>query len=147
MACILLVEDEADIRSVLAEVLVDAGHQVVEAETGDSASLLLDQSAGFDMLVTDVNMPGRLDGVRLAARFRNRHALRPILYVTGSPDLLRHVPMRPNRDAALFKPYGLLSLVATVQTMLTAAAGEAERRAGPDQGPSLHGSEMIRTAA
>ena len=147
MACILLVEDEGDIRTVMAEVLADAGHEVVEAETGDSAALLLDGSAGFDMLVTDINMPGFLDGIGLAARFRTRHDVRPILYVTGRPDALRQVPMRPNREAALFKPYGLLSLVATVKAMLSAAALEAERRACPDQAMLLHGSKMARTAA
>ncbi len=145
MACILLVEDEADIRTVLAEVLVEAGHEVVEAETGDCAALLLDGSADFDMLVTDVNMPGLLDGIGLAVHFRKRHAVRPILYVTGRPDALRQVAMRPNREAALFKPCGLLSLVATVRTML--AAAEAERRACPDQAYLLHGSPMVLTAA
>lgn len=147
MACILLVEDEADIRTVMAEVLEEAGHEVVEAETGDAAALLLDRSAGFDMLVTDINMPGLLDGIGLAACFRKRHAARPILYVTGRPDALRQVAMRPNREAALFKPCGLLSLVATVRTMLAAAAGEAERRTCPDQAPSLQGSRMVLTAA
>ena len=146
MACILLVEDEADIRTVLAEVLEEAGHEVVEAETGDSAALLLDKSAGFDMLVTDVNMPGLLDGIGLAARFRKRHAARPILYVTGRPDALRQVAMRPHREAALFKPYGLLSLVVTVRTMLAAVAEETGR-ACPDPAPLLHGSRMVLTAA
>ena len=146
MACILLVEDEADIRTVLAEVLEEAGHEVVEAETGDSAALLLDRSAAFDMLVTDINMPGLLDGIALAARFRKRHAARPILYVTGRPDALRQVAMRPHREAALFKPYGLLSLVATVRTMLAAVAEETGR-ACPDPAPPLHGSRMVLTAA
>ena len=42
MACILLVEDEADIRLMLAEVLAEAGHEIVEAGTGDAAALLLE---------------------------------------------------------------------------------------------------------
>ena len=147
MACILLVEDEADIRTILAEVLEEAGHEVIEAETGDAAALLLDSSADFDMLVTDINMPGFLDGIALAARFRKLHAVRPILYVTGRPDALRQVAMRPDREAALFKPHGLLSLVATVRTMLAAAAMDAERRACPDQAPSPHNPPMALTAA
>ncbi len=147
MACILLVEDEADIRTILAEVLEEAGHEVIEAETGDAAALLLDSSADFDMLVTDINMPGFLDGIALAARFRKLHAVRPILYVTGRPDALCQVAMRPDREAALFKPHGLLSLVATVRTMLAAAAMDAERRVCPDQAPSPHGPHMVLTAA
>ena len=146
MACILLVEDEADIRTMLAEVLVDAGHEVAEAETGDSAAMLLEEHAGFDLLVTDINMPGFLDGIGLAARFRKRHATRPILYITGRPDALRQVAMRPNREAALFKPYGLLSLVATVKTMLAAAAAEAGLQSCPDAVPLPHGPQTVLTA-
>ena len=146
MACILLVEDEADIRTMLAEVLADAGHEVAEAETGDAAALLLDADAGFDLLVTDVTMPGLLDGIGLAARFRKRHAARPVLYVTGRPDALRNVTMRPGRDAALFKPYGLLSLVAAVRTMLAAVPLEAGRQAHPDPAAPLHGSRTALTA-
>jgi len=91
MACILLVEDEAEIRAMLAEVLADAGHEVVEADSGDSAALLLDGPANFDLLVTDITMPGLLDGIGLAALFRALHASRPILYITGRPDALRRV--------------------------------------------------------
>ncbi len=147
MSCLLLVEDEADIRTVLAEVLMDAGYRVVEAKSGDAAALLLDGPDSFDMLVTDINMPGFLDGIALAARFRKLHAVRPILYVTGRPDALCQVAMRPDREAALFKPHGLLSLVATVRTMLAAAAMDAERRACPDQAPSPHNPPMALTAA
>lgn len=146
MACILLVEDEAEIRTMLAEVLVDAGHVVVEAESGDSAALLLDGPSGFDLLVTDINMPGRLDGLGLAARFRESHAVRPILYITGRPDALREVPMRPNREAALFKPYGLLSLVAIVGTMLAAAPAEADRQGRPDLALLPHVLQTAPTA-
>ena len=146
MACILLVEDEADIRTMLTEVLSDAGHEVAEAETGDSALLLLDGDAGFDLLVTDINMPGRLDGIGLAAHFRKRHPAHPILYITGRPDALRNVTMRPGREAALFKPYGLLSLVATVRTMLAAVPSEAGRQAYPDPALPLHGSQTVLIA-
>lgn len=147
MGCLLLVEDEADIRTVLAEVLADAGHEVVEAESGDAAALLLDGPNSFDMLVTDINMPGFLDGIGLAARFRRRHATRPILYVTGRPDALRQVRMRPNREAALVKPYGLLSLVSTVQAMLAAAVLDAERKGCADAASSLQYPWVTPTAA
>jgi len=82
VARILLVEDEEEIRSMLAEVLADAGHEVVEAESGDAAALILDQFDNLDALVTEVHMPGRLNGLGLGRRFRERHALSPILYVT-----------------------------------------------------------------
>ena len=146
MPCLLLAEDEADIRTVMAEVLADAGYEVVEANTGDAAALLLEGPSSFDMLVTDINMPGFLDGIGLAARFRKRHDIRPILYVTGRPDALQQVPMRPNHERVLIKPYGLLSLVATVQTMLAATALDAEK-ASPGPAPSHRDFQEARTAA
>lgn len=120
MIRVLLTEDEKEIRSLLAEVLADAGYEVVEAESGDAAALLMDHPDAFDVLVTDIHMPGRLSGLDLGRRFRERHARSPILYVTGRPDAMRGVPMRPNREVVLFKPHGLLALVATVQAMLAA---------------------------
>lgn len=120
MARVLLTEDEEEIRSLLAEVLIEAGHEVVEAESGDAAALLMDEPDVFDVLVTDVHMPGRLSGLDLGRRFRERHAHSPILYVTGRPDAMRGVAMCPNRDVVLFKPHGLRVLVATVQAMLAA---------------------------
>ncbi len=146
MSCLLLAEDEADIRTVMAEVLADAGYKVVESNTGDAAALLLDGPYSFDMLVTDINMPGFLDGIELAARFRKLYAICPILYVTGRPDALRQVPMRPNRERVLIKPYGLLSLISTVKTMLAAAALEPEK-SGPGPAPSLRDLQEARTAA
>ena len=143
MACVLLVEDEFDIRTVMAEVLADAGHTVVEAKSGDVAAVLLEGCDDFEMLVTDINMPGFLDGIGLAVRFRRRHAVRPILYVTGRPDALRLVPMQPNREAALIKPYGLLSLVFTVQNMLAAAVLESVK---PDPDPVLPSHDIQVTA-
>lgn len=126
MTRVLLTEDDEDIRSMLAEVLVDAGYEVVEAESGDAAALLIDRPNVFDVLVTDIHMPGRLNGRDLGRRFREQHARSPILYVTGRPDAMRGVPMRPNRESVLFKPHGLRALVATVQAMLAAEFADVD---------------------
>lgn len=126
MTRVLLAEDEEEIRSMLAEVLFDAGYEVVEAESGDAAAMLMDNADAFDVLVTDVHMPGRLNGLDLGRQFRERYARSPILYVTGRPDAVRGVRMRPNREVVLFKPHGLRVLVATVQAMLAAELAGAE---------------------
>ena len=73
MTCVLVVEDEDDIRCLLVEVLTEAGYNVVEAETADAAVPLL-RMEGVRLVVTDIDMPGRLDGVDLALRAR---AIRP----------------------------------------------------------------------
>ena len=62
----LLVEDEGLIRLVAAEVLQGEGFEVVEAWDGDEAARLLSGPGTFDVLFTDVRMPGVLDGVDVA---------------------------------------------------------------------------------
>ena len=58
---VLLVEDEGLIRLMIAETLRDEGFDVVQAENGDEVISLLDQVDSFDVLFTDLQMPGKLD--------------------------------------------------------------------------------------
>ena len=62
MTCILVVEDETEIREMLVEVLRNEGFQIVEAATADAAIELLD-IASLRLVVTDINLPGRRDGI------------------------------------------------------------------------------------
>ena len=63
---ILLVEDDASLRLVFSRILSGAGYQVVEAETADEAAPILGSNRPLDLLLTDLLMPGRLDGLDLA---------------------------------------------------------------------------------
>ena len=83
MARILLVEDEGLIRLCAAEVLRDAGYDVVEAWNGDEAIRLLETDAPFHALLTDVLMPGRSDGFDVAARAREIDPDLPVVVVSG----------------------------------------------------------------
>ncbi|MBP0447286.1 response regulator [Roseomonas sp. SSH11] len=76
---ILLVDDEPQVRAVLASALRDHGHQVDEAQDGAAALLQLD---GCDLLVTDLAMPG-MNGLELLRRVRERHPGLPAILVTG----------------------------------------------------------------
>ncbi len=82
-ARVLLVEDETLIRLMAAELLRGEGFEVVEAWDGDAARGLLDGSDGFDVLFTDVQMPGTFDGIDVAIHARRRHPAIPILVVSG----------------------------------------------------------------
>src|SRR5690242_17723137 len=68
MARILVVDDEDGIRTFVAEVLEDEHDVVMTATNGDEAAALLDQQ-GFDVVITDLKMPGR-DGLALLAKIR-----------------------------------------------------------------------------
>lgn len=82
-ARVLLAEDEVLIRLVAAEHLRDEGFEVVEAWDGDEAARLLDGPGRFDVLFTDVRMPGLLDGVDVAMHARRRYPTIPVLVVSG----------------------------------------------------------------
>ena len=62
---ILLVDDDAELRQSLADVLKDAGHSVTEAGDGRAATALL-AAQTFDVVLSDVQLPG-VDGLTLAA--------------------------------------------------------------------------------
>ncbi|MBF0374336.1 MAG: PAS-domain containing protein [Alphaproteobacteria bacterium] len=76
---VLLVEDERDVRAVIRRQLTDLGHKVLEAGDGHEALALLAAVEEVEVLVSDVLMPGGIDGVTLARRARE---LRPDLAVT-----------------------------------------------------------------
>ena len=118
MASVLLVEDESEIRSMLCDMLIDDGHHVIEADCGDTAARIIDQAPDIDILVTDVRMPGHLNGLALGQHFHKSYSCSPILYFTGSPETLNHVPMRQGVEIVLSKPSGLVALAATVRTLL-----------------------------
>ncbi|WP_135467933.1 PAS domain S-box protein [Crenalkalicoccus roseus] len=82
-ASVLLVEDEAEVRAVLAATLREAGFRVTEAAEAAGALALLERPDGFDAVVTDHAMPG-MSGVSLAARLAARGKGPPVLVLTGT---------------------------------------------------------------
>jgi len=118
--CVLLVEDEWLIRTIMSEELVDAGFDVTSVETGDEALTLLDGlKAGFCVLVTDIHMPGHTDGISLARIVRERFPSVPIIYTTGRPDALDRAGLPGGRISALVKPYKPSRLIEAVRSALT----------------------------
>jgi DNA-binding NtrC family response regulator len=119
--CILLVEDEWLIRTIMAEELVDAGFEVEQAESGDIALSMVDVPFPFfTILVTDIHMPGKTDGIALARFVRQRHPNVPIIYTTGRPDALDADELQGGRISTLVKPYKPSRLIEAVRTALAA---------------------------
>jgi hypothetical protein len=108
---ILLVEDEAFLRELLAEGLKDFGFTVAQAASGSGALLHFRENRP-DVLLTDIRLPGRLDGWDLAERFREEAPDLPVIYVTGFP----YVPMRPVPNSHFArKPIRLPDIVALIR--------------------------------
>jgi len=121
VARVLLAEDEVLIRLVAAEHLRDEGFEVVEAWDGDEAARLLDGPGRFDVLFTDVRMPGLLDGVDVALHARLRYPTIPVLVVSGyAAHLMRRLGVLQPAAVFISKPYSLAEVV-TALNCLTAS--------------------------
>jgi len=111
-ARVLLAEDEVLIRLVAAEYLRDEGFEVVEAWDGDEAARLLDGLGRFDVLFTDVRMPGLLDGVDVAMHARQRYPTIPVLVVSGyATHLISRLGVLQPAAVFIGKPYSLAEVV------------------------------------
>lgn len=84
---ILLAEDEAPTRAVLSETLQGLGYQVLACANGDEAWDKASSGAGFDILLTDMVMPGKVSGMELGRRVRENYPHKPVIFMSGYTDL------------------------------------------------------------
>ena len=113
------------VRASMRRALAQDGHNVVEAESGDAAAALIEAAAPFDMLVTDVRMPGSRDGVALASRWHEKAPGRPVLFVSGDTNSQLDLGALGPHQAVLHKPFLRASLLGAVRRLL----GRMRRRA------------------
>jgi DNA-binding response OmpR family regulator len=113
---VLIVEDEFLIRMTLAEALTDDGFDVIEAETGDEALALFGQQESIDLLLTDVQLPGSLDGIALARAARARVPQLPVIYMTGRTDQLAGTGAAAP-EVFIGKPYQLSDICAAARRL------------------------------
>lgn len=106
---VLVVEDEFLIRLTLSEALGDEGFEVLEAETGDAALPMLQPDAGIRLLLTDIQLPGSLNGRALVQRVRQTLPGLPVIFMTGRPEPDGEAPASP-LDVFIAKPYTLTDI-------------------------------------
>ncbi len=118
-ASILLVEDEEDVLRVLKAILTSAGFDVTPAANGDQALDIFRSQLDFDLLLTDISMPGKLNGIALAAQTRTIRPDLPVVFLSGyaghncAPD----DGMSPN-DIRLTKPARKKDLIQAIEQTL-----------------------------
>ena len=113
---VLIVEDEFLIRLTLAEVLADEGYDVLEAETGDEAVALLHANPDVAVLLTDIQLPGLLDGRAVVVEARRGRPDMPVIFMTGRPDASA-ATASPN-EIYISKPYLPSEICAAVKRLL-----------------------------
>ncbi len=115
---ILLVDDDAFLRRAIANTLRVKRFSVTEAASGEGALELLEQSTPYDLVLSDLNLRGEIDGLSLARWLAARQPDLPIILITGRMDL---VP--PDLTAPVLpKPFRLKQLLALIEK----AIGEGE---------------------
>ena len=114
-AIILLVEDEVLVRMMMADKLRDAGYSVIEASTADEALQVLRHN-GVDvrLIMSDVRMPGAIDGLGLAREARSDYPQIKILLASA------HLPKwdAAEHDGFFAKPYDPATIISHIKTLL-----------------------------
>jgi DNA-binding NtrC family response regulator len=87
LGCVLVVEDEVVVRAILANELRSANFVVIEASCADDAIAFLRSNARADLVFSDVQMPGRLDGQQLAKLINRDYPDTPVILTSGNIDI------------------------------------------------------------
>lgn len=117
--CILIVEDEADVREIPVAILKSQGYEVIQASNGREAIEILEKVPAIDLLFTDVVLPNGLSGVDVATEASRLHPNIKILYTSGYPE--GHFP-HDTMEQLISKPYDLAELSERVRALLDADA-------------------------
>jgi CheY-like chemotaxis protein len=115
--CVLVVEDNDDVRELAEQVLEMEGYAVQPAASGEQAMDLLRQGAAVDLLFTDVIMPGGMNGLELVEQARALRPGLPVLVTTGYMDELPQGG-RGGGLSILAKPYRQEDMLARVKKAL-----------------------------
>ncbi|WP_366554948.1 hybrid sensor histidine kinase/response regulator [Aquibaculum sediminis] len=119
-AHILVVEDDDLVRDHLSGQLQTLGYQVTSAANGEAALALLREQDGFDLLLTDVIMPGGMTGRQLAAAALELHPRLPVLFTSGyTENAIVHGGRLDPGIHLLQKPYRRQELARKVHEVLT----------------------------
>jgi signal transduction histidine kinase/CheY-like chemotaxis protein len=113
---VLLVEDDTDVRTVIRRQLTDIGHMVIEAPAGDEALAIIDDVPELSVLVSDIVMPGAMDGRRLADLAKQRRPKLRVVLITGYAEGLDVQGGRQGAFTVLRKPCTKEELAAAIET-------------------------------
>jgi two-component system, response regulator PdtaR len=113
---VLIVEDDPLLRMLAVEVVEEAGYVALEAGNADEAVALLESRLDITLLFTDIEMPGSMDGLKLARAARDRWPPIKILIVSGK---MRLQPSElPSNSCFVGKPYQTAAMVAELRSLV-----------------------------
>lgn len=115
---IMVVDDHQDSRRVTARLLRDEGYQVIEAESAEQALEGLDREKGVEIVVTDIAMPGGMDGLELAEKISAATPWRRIVLMSGYAKQFPKIGSSGARFPLLIKPFTPYQLAEQIREVL-----------------------------
>ncbi len=116
---VLVVDDEPTVRMLVAEVLEDLGYCTIEAADGAAGLQVLNSAVRVDLLVTDVGLPGGMNGRQLADAARVARPALKVLFITGYAEnaVLSHGHLEPGMHV-LTKPFAMEALAGRIRELI-----------------------------
>lgn len=122
---ILVVEDSRSVAIVLSRILENDGYQVVVASDGADALRLSEAKGPFSLMITDVVMPGQLDGFSLSRALRDRQTNLPVIFISGYPAEVEKMRRGySGEDVFLVKPVRMADIRSAVKKSLSGGCVE-----------------------
>ena len=115
---VLLVEDEPLILMSTAQLLEDEGFKVIEASDAEEALSAVEANADISVLFTDINMPGKIDGLDLARRVHTAHPNIHLILTSGK--MSPRPSQLPDDGRFIGKPYSVAAVARVISSMLHA---------------------------
>jgi CheY-like chemotaxis protein len=116
---VLVVDDEPTIRMLISEVLSDLGARAIEAEDGPTALPILQSDTRIDLLITDLGLPGGMNGLQIAEAGRLARPELKILFITGYAETTLLASGRQPADShQLSKPFAMDRLASLITEIL-----------------------------
>ena len=116
---VLLVEDEPDVQMVVQDILSDLNYMVLNAESGQAGLDIVASGVRIDLLLTDVGLPGSMNGRQLADAARKRRPGLKVLFITGyAENAASSDGWIQEGMQVMTKPFALNTLAAKVQGIL-----------------------------
>jgi DNA-binding NtrC family response regulator len=113
---VLIVEDEAILRLHAVDIVEEAGFTAIEARNADEAIAIMEGRTDIGLLFTDVQMPGSMDGVKLAHAIRNRWP--PVKIVVVSGHMQVDQDELPLGSSFFAKPFQAERMIAELRAMI-----------------------------
>ncbi len=116
---VLIIDDEPTIRMLIAEVLEDAGYSTIEAPDGPSGLRVLQSARRIDLLVTDVGLPGGMNGRQVANAARLLRPQLKVLFITGFAENAAITdPDREKGTLMVAKPFAMDALARKIRELI-----------------------------